>query len=102
MAGQLCGGILAAIFSLMVHEGMKISPRVDLEIVFKDENDIKGTFELSYSSLNSYISEAIGSFVFILLFMLATEKDKHFSEDKVINCLILASAYVGARLLAGG
>lgn len=102
MAGQLCGGILAAIFGLMVHEGsMSISPRVDLEFV-QEEGGIKGKFELSYSSLNSYISEAIGSFVFILLFMLATEKDKHFSEDKVINCLILASAYVGARLLAGG
>jgi hypothetical protein len=34
--------------------------------------------------------------------MLATEKNNQFSEDKVINCFILAAAYVGARLMAGG
>ena len=34
--------------------------------------------------------------------MLATDKKTQFSEDKVINCFILAAAYVAARLLAGG
>ena len=34
--------------------------------------------------------------------MLATEKGSRFSEDKVINCFILAAAYVGSRLMAGG
>lgn len=34
--------------------------------------------------------------------MLATDKKTQFSEDKVINCFILAASYTAARLLAGG
>ena len=40
--------------------------------------------------------------MFIFLFMLCTDKKTQFSEDKVINCFIMASSYVSARLLAGG
>jgi hypothetical protein len=48
------------------------------------------------------ISEFIGSFVFIFLFMLCTDKKTQYSDDKVINCFIMSSAYVSARLMAGG
>ena len=48
------------------------------------------------------VSELTGSFFFIFLFMLSTGKDTQFSEDKVINCFIIASAYAASRLMAGG
>ena len=48
------------------------------------------------------ISECIGSFVFIFLFMLCTDKKTQYSNDKVINCFIMSSAYISARLMAGG
>lgn len=48
------------------------------------------------------ISEFIGTYVFIFMFMLSTDSKTQFSSDKVINCFIIASAYVGARLMAGG
>jgi hypothetical protein len=34
--------------------------------------------------------------------MLCTDKKTQYSEDKVINCFIMSSAYVSARLMAGG
>ena len=34
--------------------------------------------------------------------MLSTDQKTQFSKDKVINCFIIASAYVGARLMCGG
>lgn len=34
--------------------------------------------------------------------MLATDPKTQFSKDKVINCLIIASSYCAARLMAGG
>lgn len=36
------------------------------------------------------------------MFMLCTDKKTQFSSDKVINCFIIASAYVSSRLMAGG
>lgn len=53
-------------------------------------------------TFETYISETIGSFVFIFLFMMATDKKTQFSEDKVINTFILAAAYIAARLMCGG
>lgn len=43
-----------------------------------------------------------GTFIFVFLFMLSTDKKTQFSKDKVINCFIIASAYVASRLMAGG
>ena len=55
-----------------------------------------------YKNFPAFLSEMIGTFMFVFLFMLCTDKKTQFSEDKVINCFIMASAYVAARLLAGG
>ena len=34
--------------------------------------------------------------------MMATDKKTQFSDDKVINCFIIAASYVAARLMCGG
>ena len=60
------------------------------------------TGELSNRWFASMISEFTGSFVFIFLFMLCTDKKTQYSQDKVINCFIMASAYIAARLMSGG
>jgi glycerol uptake facilitator-like aquaporin len=48
------------------------------------------------------ISELVGTFMFVFLFMLSTDKKTQFSDDKVINCFIISASYVAARLMAGG
>jgi glycerol uptake facilitator-like aquaporin len=52
--------------------------------------------------LAALISEAVGTFIFVFLFMLSTDSKTQFSTDKVINCFIIASSYCAARLMAGG
>lgn len=34
--------------------------------------------------------------------MLCTDKKTQFSKDRVVNCLIISSSYVSARLMSGG
>ena len=48
------------------------------------------------------MSEAVGTFIFVFLFMLSTDPKTQFSKDKVINCFIIAAAYCAARLMSGG
>ena len=57
-------------------------------------------YELKWFS--SWISEIVGAAIYVFMFILATDKRTQFSNDKVINCLIMASCYVSARLLGGG
>ena len=62
---------------------------------FIDEADRKKNFA-------SYISELIGTFYFVFLFMICTDSKTMFSDDRVINCFMIASSYVASRLLGGG
>lgn len=50
----------------------------------------------------AFVSEVTGSFVLVFLFMICTDKKTQFSQDKVVNCFIVASSYCSARLMAGG
>lgn len=47
-------------------------------------------------------SEIAGTFLFVFMIMICTDKKTQFSSDRVINCFIMASSYVSARLFAGG
>ena len=57
---------------------------------------------LNVRTFPAMISEVVGSFVFIFLFMLCTDKKTQYSDDKVINCFIISSSYIAARLMGGG
>lgn len=48
------------------------------------------------------LSEFFGTYFFVFMFMIAMDQKSQFSKDKVINCLVIASSYVSARLIAGG
>jgi len=90
--GQCLGGLLAAFLSLLIgsfHTG---------DIHVRPVESKMG----SSKYYEACISEMTGSFVFVFLFMLCTDKKTQFSNDKVINCFIISSAYVAARLIGGG
>ena len=48
------------------------------------------------------MSELLGSFFFIFFYVLSTGEKTTFSKDKVINCMIISSAYCSSRLMSGG
>jgi len=101
IVAQFLGGFLAAVVSLFIIHGannnVAVSPIVTISIPEDSE-----TAELSFNWFSATISELVGSFMFVFLFMLCTDKKTQFSEDKVINCFIIGAAYVASRLIAGG
>jgi len=44
----------------------------------------------------------MGTFIYVLFFMICTDKNYQYSNDKVLNCLVSASSYVTAKIIAGG
>ena len=44
----------------------------------------------------------MGTAIFVANYMIHTDKSTRFSNDKSINSLIIASAYISARLMSGG
>lgn len=97
IVAQFLGGLAAGLLArfLLKGENMNIAPQ---PMISTDTETLK----VSYRVTASMISEFVGSFVFIFLFMLCTDKKTQFSEDKVVNCFIMSSAYISARLMAGG
>jgi len=93
IAGQFLGGIAAAFVSKFLNDSNEFHNVQATPIEDKDGDS---------KIFSSVISELVGSFVFIFMFMLCTDKKTQFSKDKVINCFIIASAYVSSRLMAGG
>ena len=93
IVAQFLGGILAAIVSLFILHGT--SNNVAVSPVY---DGVEGTFKWFSAS----VSELVGTFMFVFLFMLCTDKKTQFSEDKVVNCFIIGAAYVASRLMAGG
>ena len=48
------------------------------------------------------ISEVIGTFALITLFMLSIDPKTQFSVDKVVITFCIAASYIGSRLMSGG
>jgi len=46
--------------------------------------------------------EALTSFIYVFFFMTCTDEKLLFSNEKAINCFIIASSYVGARSMFVG
>ena len=61
--------------------------------------------ELDYNGsffLRALTQEMLVSFVFVFFFMTCADEKMLFSNEKTINCFIMASAYVGARAMFAG
>ena len=52
--------------------------------------------------MRATIQELLASFLFILFFLSQTDTSMLFSKEAAINCLILASCYVGSRAILFG
>jgi glycerol uptake facilitator-like aquaporin len=97
IVAQMIGGLIAGFVSLFLLKGNNKMINASPMLVFDVD-----TLETTNRGFASMVSEFAGSFVFIFLFMLCTDKKTQYSQDKVINCFIMSSAYISARLMAGG
>ena len=52
--------------------------------------------------MRALMQEILVSFIFVFFFMTSTDEKLLFSNEKAINCFILASSYVGARAMFYG
>lgn len=89
--GQFVGSIIAGFLGIVL-----------LEPKNKNQNykcSIEPQFEKESVVL---ISEMVGTAVFVSNFLIHTDKSTRYSNDKSVNSLIIASAYIGARLMCGG
>ena len=55
-----------------------------------------------FRAKTALVSEIIGSFMFVLFYIISTDSKTRYSDDKAINGLIIASSYIAARLISGG
>ena len=55
-----------------------------------------------WKTFQSIISEILGTFIYVLFFMICTDKDLKYSQDTVKNSLVIASSYIASQLMAGG
>jgi glycerol uptake facilitator-like aquaporin len=66
------------------------------------------TFELGQLTFNddfimrAIFQETLCTFIFVFFFMTNTDEKLAFSNEKAINCFILAASYVGARAMFAG
>lgn len=110
IAAQLAGGIAAATLARFILLNEKNASNIAISPVYEYEwsnsttpySQFAQPLDSSRKFFSSYISEAVGTFLFVFMIMICTEKKTQFSEDKVINCFIMAASYVAARLFAGG
>ena len=52
--------------------------------------------ERSWKTFESILSEAFGTFVYVLFFMICTDEKLKYSNDVVKNSLVIASSYIAA------
>ena len=98
IVAQFLGGLAAAAISKFLLNNSKGSNMaVSPSIRFDADNH-----EAHYHNFSAIISEMAGTAYFVFLIMICTDKKTQFSQDKVINCFIMASSYVAARLVCGG
>mgnify|MGYP000955695499 CR=1 FL=1 len=100
MVAQLAGGMIAALLAFFILD-TEHCHQVLVEPI--SIGAIDTTQDTSSSKwFAAMTSEIIGTFFFCFLFMLCTDKSTQFSQDRVINCFIIAAAFCSSRLLSGG
>lgn len=52
--------------------------------------------------LRAITQEVLGTFIFVIFFMMQTDEKMLFSRERAINCFIIASSYVAARAMFFG
>lgn len=72
----MCGGIITGLFGILVSEDVVIYPRPVLGYHPDDylPKEKAGQIFYSFKTFGAFVSETIGAFIFIFLFMLSTDK----------------------------
>lgn len=47
-----------------------------------------------WKTFQSIVSETFGTFIYVLFFMISTDKDLKYSQDTVKNALVIAASYI--------
>ena len=64
---------------------------------------VEGTnYYVNHNYLRAITQEALGTFIFVLFFMMQTDEKMLFSRERAINCFIIGSSYVAARAMFYG
>lgn len=98
IVAQILGGLAAAgISKFLLNKAEGSNLAVSPSLKFDADTNTP-----HYHNFSAIISEMAGTAYFVFLIMICTDKKTQFSEDKVINCFIMASSYVASRLVCGG
>lgn len=73
MAAQFAGGLLAGLLAVFLQGSKDLAPVHYVYNIYDDKNVITDIGR-SYRVFASWISEVVGTFVFVLLFMISTDK----------------------------
>ena len=49
-----------------------------------------------WKTFQSIVSETFGTFIYVLFFMICTDKDLKYSQDTVKNALVISSSYIAS------
>ena len=94
IVGQILGGILVGFICLSItKDNWELRAREYPEIA----NQV-----ITRKGFSTYVSEVLGAFIYVLFFLISTDKKTRYSKDKTINCLVIAGSYVAAQGIAGG
>ena len=89
---QFLGGLIAGVACLLLLAGTDITEIEMQPNWWVDVDD----GSITHKWLQSFLSEALGSFIYVLFFMICTDKKYQYSNDKVLNTLVSASSYITA------
>lgn len=59
-------------------------------------------YECSANTFRAILQETLGTFVFVFFFMTQTEQTIMLSKEEAINCFVIASGYITARVMVFG
>jgi hypothetical protein len=85
MAAQVLGAYIGALYSAFI----------DWQVVAMEP--VRNSLWFA-----AMMQETIGTFVFVIFYMIVTDERLYFSKESIINCLIIASSYVAARSIVEG
>lgn len=115
MGAQVLGAFLAALLLVFFTNNQVAALNTIRHCFFIDAAGTKtnipwtcnvGTYGVNYYDHTYYIramtQEGLGTFIYVLFFMMQTDEKMFFSREKAINCFIIASSYVAARAMFYG
>jgi glycerol uptake facilitator-like aquaporin len=78
--------------------------KIDHDELYKQPSKIvnRDTQAIQGNAFTTSLSETFGTFLFVLFFMISTDKKTRYSNDKVMNSLVISASYMSACVFSGG